>query len=144
VVFPSLGSVPTGTESIGAFKVVCYSGGTKTASGERVGTNVVAVDRSVIALGTKIYIDGVGWRTALDVGSGVKGRMLDIWMPTNADCRQWGAKNREVFLVGTATPAVPVTPSAPSDQSSSVPADSPVAPSAEVVVAANTAEQSGP
>jgi 3D (Asp-Asp-Asp) domain-containing protein len=103
VSFPALGAIPADVASIGTFKIVCYSLGPRTASGEPVGVNVVAVDPAVIALKTRLYIDGVGWRTALDTGTAVKGKILDIWMPTTADCAKWGAKNREVFKASSGT-----------------------------------------
>jgi 3D (Asp-Asp-Asp) domain-containing protein len=119
VVMPAVGDVPKGVANIGDFRVTCYSGGTRTASGERIGLETVAVDPLVIPLRSRIYIDGVGWRTALDTG--VYGKSLDIWMPTNADCSKWGAKMRAVFAaVGsplvpkaaetTDAPSTPVTP----------------------------------
>lgn len=57
---------------------VCGGSGV-TASGAptQVGTTI-AVDRSVIPLGTTVYIEGVGYRVAQDTGGAVKGRHIDI------------------------------------------------------------------
>ncbi|MGD9791907.1 MAG: 3D domain-containing protein [Acidimicrobiia bacterium] len=77
------------------------------------------MDKSVIPLWTEIYIDGVGWRTALDTGSAIRGNILDIWMPTLADCQSWGSRNRAVFareaLATTTTAAATTTTAAPPD-----------------------------
>lgn len=53
----------------------------KTASGLKVRPGIVAVDRRIIALGTKITIFGMGEYLAADTGGSIKGNRLDIWMP---------------------------------------------------------------
>ncbi len=62
--------------------VTCYDLGGMTASGAPVGSGTVAVDPSVVLLGSHIYVEGAGQRIALDTGGAVKGRRLDIWAPT--------------------------------------------------------------
>jgi 3D (Asp-Asp-Asp) domain-containing protein len=96
--FPAPGQVPDGTKSIGKFTVYCYALSGKTASGEPVSTDVVAVDPKVIKLRTRLYIDGVGWRTALDTGGAIKGNKLDIWLPSVSECRKWGKRTAEVYV----------------------------------------------
>jgi 3D (Asp-Asp-Asp) domain-containing protein len=96
--FPATGQVPAGTKSIGSFTVYCYALQGRTASGELVSTDVVAVDPKVIKLRTRMYIDGVGWRTALDTGGSIKGNKLDIWLPTVSECRKWGKRTAEVYV----------------------------------------------
>ncbi|HUN23419.1 MAG TPA: ubiquitin-like domain-containing protein, partial [Anaerolineales bacterium] len=49
-----------------------------TASGQRLTKGLVAVDRSLIPLGTRLYIPGYGFAVAADTGGGVKGRMIDL------------------------------------------------------------------
>src|SRR6185437_9878268 len=83
---PPAGSVSAASSSspgapLGTFEVTCYDLQGTTASGARTSTNTVAVDPSVIPLGTRIYIQGVGWRTAQDTGGAIKGHRLDIWEP---------------------------------------------------------------
>ena len=53
------------------------SGVTKSGAPTKVGTTI-AVDTSVIPLGSTVYIEGVGYRVAQDTGSAVKGRHIDI------------------------------------------------------------------
>ena len=60
-------------------KHICGMGLGLTASG--VPTEVgktIAVDPTVIPLGTTVYIEGIGFRVAQDTGSGVKGNHIDI------------------------------------------------------------------
>jgi uncharacterized protein YabE (DUF348 family) len=54
------------------------AGGTRTFSGERVRKGVVAVDRRVIPLRTKMYVAGYGMGEALDIGPAVIGRHIDV------------------------------------------------------------------
>lgn len=75
-----------------------YSLPGRTATGMPVGWGVVAVDPSVIPLGTKLTIPGYGEGVAADVGSGVRGSMIDLWFPTAAQARAWGRRTVTVTL----------------------------------------------
>ena len=86
------GSEPTA----GAYRLkvdtVAYHLPGRTASGLPVGKGVVAVDPRLIPLGTKLFVPGYGRAIAADVGVGIKGRIIDLWMPTDAAARRWGRK----------------------------------------------------
>jgi 3D (Asp-Asp-Asp) domain-containing protein len=69
-----------------------------TATGLPVGWGVVAVDPSVIPLGTKLTIPGYGEAVAADVGPGVRGAMIDLWFPTLAQARAWGRRTLTIAL----------------------------------------------
>ena len=58
-----------------------------------------AVDKSVIPLGTKLYIEGYGYAYANDVGSGVKGNMVDLYMESLQQCYFWGARTVKVYIL---------------------------------------------
>ena len=62
----------------------------RTASGVPVRKGVVAVDPRVIPLGTRLYIPGYGQGLAADVGTAIKGRIIDLWFPSTALARNWG------------------------------------------------------
>lgn len=64
----------------------------RTASGIPVRKGVVAVDPELIPLGTRLFVPGYGRGIAADVGVAIKGRIIDLWMPTNAAARKWGRK----------------------------------------------------
>jgi 3D (Asp-Asp-Asp) domain-containing protein len=64
----------------------------RTASGLPVGKGVVAVDPNVIPLGTPMYVPGYGKSVAADVGWAIKGRIIDLWMPTDRAARKWGRR----------------------------------------------------
>jgi cystine transport system substrate-binding protein len=69
-----------------------------TATGMPVGWGVVAVDPSVIPLGTRMTIPGYGEGVAADTGSAVHGATIDLWFPTLAQARAWGRRSVTVTL----------------------------------------------
>lgn len=94
---------------IGQFKITAYTpdpsenaGYSITADGTSLAGNewaIVAVDRSYWPLGTKFYIEGVGYVTARDVGGGIAGRnRFDLLVP-NGKAGSWGVQYRNVYLV---------------------------------------------
>jgi 3D (Asp-Asp-Asp) domain-containing protein len=85
---------------LGSFLVTCYDLTGVTASGEMAGPQSIAVDPSVIPLGTQIFVPGIGVRTADDTGGAIVGDHVDIWEPTYYACATWGAQVRPVYLVG--------------------------------------------
>jgi 3D (Asp-Asp-Asp) domain-containing protein len=69
-----------------------------TATGLPVGWGVVAVDPTVIPLGTRMTIPGYGEGVAADVGSGIRGATIDLWFPTVAQADQWGRRTVTITL----------------------------------------------
>jgi 3D (Asp-Asp-Asp) domain-containing protein len=70
----------------------CYDLPGRTATGMPVGRGVVAVDPSVIPLGSRLYVPGYGNGVAADVGGGIRGNIIDLWYPTFAECAAWGRR----------------------------------------------------
>lgn len=75
----------------------CYDLSGRTATGMPVGQGVVAVDPSVIPLGTRMYVPGYGNGVAADVGSGIQGATIDLWM-TPSQCAAWGRRTVTITL----------------------------------------------
>jgi 3D (Asp-Asp-Asp) domain-containing protein len=69
-----------------------------TATGLPVGWGVVAVDPSVIPLGTRMTIPGYGEGIAADTGSAVRGAMIDVWLPTHAQALAWGTRTVTIAI----------------------------------------------
>lgn len=71
-----------------------------TASGAKVQEGVtVAADTSVIPMGSKIYIEGIGWRTVQDRGGAVKGNKLDIYIPSHDSPMPYNKQKLNVWVV---------------------------------------------
>jgi 3D (Asp-Asp-Asp) domain-containing protein len=75
-----------------------YSMGGVTATGLPVGWGTVAVDPSVIPLGTRMTIPGYGEGVAADVGSAVRGAAIDLWFPTLDQAQAWGRRTVTITL----------------------------------------------
>jgi len=69
-----------------------------TATGAPTGWGVVAVDPSVIPLGTRMTIPGYGEGIAADTGSAIRGSRIDLWFPTVAQARAWGVRTVTITL----------------------------------------------
>jgi 3D (Asp-Asp-Asp) domain-containing protein len=59
---------------------------------------VVAVDPTVIPLGTRMYIPGYGPGIAADTGTAIKGLRIDLWFPTLEQTYQWGKRTVTITL----------------------------------------------
>ena len=70
-----------------------------TALGTPLRRGVVAVDRRVIPLGTKLYIEGYGYARAEDTGGAIKGNKIDLLFNTKAECRNFGRRNVKVYIL---------------------------------------------
>jgi 3D (Asp-Asp-Asp) domain-containing protein len=70
----------------------------RTATGMPVGWGVVAVDPTVIPLGTRLTIPGYGEGVAADTGGAVHGNTIDLWFPTLAQSRAWGRRTVTITL----------------------------------------------
>jgi 3D (Asp-Asp-Asp) domain-containing protein len=89
---PSTSPPPTAGGRQLVVSATCYDLPGRTATGMPVGQGVVAVDPSVIPLGSKLYIPGYGNGIAADVGTGIRGAMIDLWYPTFTQCAAWGRR----------------------------------------------------
>lgn len=71
-----------------------------TATGINLRSNpnakVIAVDPSLIPLGTKVWVEGYGQAIAGDTGGRIKGKKIDVYFPTKNQAYSWG--NRRVKI----------------------------------------------
>src|SRR5206468_3974504 len=71
-----------------------------TRSGLPVRWGLVAVDQSIIPLGSHLSIEGFGDTfLAADTGFGVIGHHVDIFFPDFEQCVQFGVQYREVLVM---------------------------------------------
>lgn len=101
---------PTGDNVIAVYtmKATAYdpSAGSRTASGTRARVGAVAVDPSVIALGSKLYIESTdswpsyGYAVAEDTGGAIKGNRIDLFFNSNATANKFGRRTVKVYVLG--------------------------------------------
>jgi 3D (Asp-Asp-Asp) domain-containing protein len=72
----------------------------RTATGLATSWGVVAVDPSVIPLGTRMTIPGYGVGVAADTGGSISGNVIDLWFPTVAQALAWGRRTVTITLRG--------------------------------------------
>lgn len=83
---------------VGIFETTAYThtgNRTKTGTWPKVGT--IAVDPTVIPLGTKMFIQGYGWGVAEDTGGLIKGNIIDLFMETEDECWEHGRRKVPVI-----------------------------------------------
>ena len=92
------------TCSATAYTCEGYVGHTYSGTLARVGA--IAVDPTVIPLGTKMYVvsnDGqyvYGYCVAEDIGGGIKGNTIDLYFDTYAECWDFGVRMCTVYILG--------------------------------------------
>ncbi|MDN5346531.1 MAG: hypothetical protein PWP65_95 [Clostridia bacterium] len=74
--------------------------GNPTATGIYPHRGIVAVDPSLIPLGTKLYVEGYGYAEAQDTGGLIIGRRIDVFMESEEEAIQWGRKRVKVKILG--------------------------------------------
>lgn len=92
----------------------------RTADGTHAKVGVVAADPRVLPLGTRIRVSQAGRYSGdyivRDTGQHVKGKRLDVYVPTYTAARRFGVRR---VLVTVITPAQAALPSTGSRQSES-------------------------
>jgi peptidoglycan DL-endopeptidase CwlO len=87
----SVAPAPAGARTI-TVTATAYSGSGATATGLPAGWGTIAVDPSVIPLGTRLSIPGYGSGVAADTGSAVSGSTIDLWFPSREQALAWGRR----------------------------------------------------
>lgn len=86
-----------------AYTASCEGCSGITATGVNIKDNpnqkVIAVDPSVIPLGSKVYVEGYGEATAADTGGAIKGDRIDIFIPSEQDAINFGVKQVKVTIL---------------------------------------------
>lgn len=76
----------------------CFGCSGKTYSGTLVRHGTLAVDPSLIPLGTRVYIPGYGMGKAEDIGGGIKGERIDLGFE-DVSKGWWHAQWTDVYLL---------------------------------------------
>lgn len=81
--------------SRGSFTATAYCLRGRTAMGHGVRRGIIAADPRVLKLGSSINLGAGAYSGSYlvsDTGSRVKGRKIDIWMPSCAEARRFGRR----------------------------------------------------
>lgn len=76
-----------------------------TYSGTRAHPGVVAVDKDIIPLGSKLYIESLdstrdyGFASAEDTGSAIKGKRIDLFISDHDRAMKYGRRNVRVYVL---------------------------------------------
>ncbi|KAA0941000.1 DUF348 domain-containing protein [Sporosarcina sp. ANT_H38] len=77
------------------------SGITRTGINLRANPNlkVIAVDPSLIPLGSKVWVEGYGYAVAGDTGGAIKGKKIDLHVPTEKDAYKFGRRQVKIKII---------------------------------------------
>lgn len=93
----------TFTMTATAYTANCGGCSGVTATGMNLKANpnakVIAVDPSVIPLGTKVYVEGYGEAIAGDTGGSINGNRIDVFVPNDQQARNWGVRTVTVKVL---------------------------------------------
>lgn len=99
-------SEPAGREfyvTATAYTAYCTGCSGITATGIDLKANphlkVIAVDPSVIPLGSKVWVEGYGYAIAGDTGGAIKGNKIDIFVPTKEQAYAFGRKSVRIKII---------------------------------------------
>ncbi|WP_153723273.1 G5 and 3D domain-containing protein [Sporosarcina cascadiensis] len=103
----SRGNEPSGGREFyanaSAYTAYCNGCSGRTATGIDLRANpnlkVIAVDPSVIPLGSKVWVEGYGYAVAGDTGGAIKGNRIDLHMPTKAAAYQFGRRTVKIKVI---------------------------------------------
>lgn len=73
--------------------------GNNTSSGIYPHYGVVAVDPTRIPMGTRLYVEGYGYATALDKGGAIKGNRIDLFFESESEAMSWGLRRAKVYIL---------------------------------------------
>ena len=86
-----------------AYTANCAGCSGVTATGINLNNNrnmkVIAVDPSVIPLGSRVHVEGYGEAIAGDTGGAIKGNKIDVHVPTKSEAHSWGRRNVKVTIL---------------------------------------------
>lgn len=92
----------TSTSKSTSYRATAYCLKGRMANGSGVRRGVVAADPRVLPLGTRIQLNAgsySGTYVVADTGGAVKGRILDIWVPSCSEAMRFGRRSVSVSVL---------------------------------------------
>jgi 3D (Asp-Asp-Asp) domain-containing protein len=87
----------------GSFTATAYCLKGRTALGHGVRRGIIAADPRVLRLGSRVNLGGgaySGQYLVSDTGGRIKGRRIDIWVPSCAEARRFGRRTVTLGVLG--------------------------------------------
>jgi 3D (Asp-Asp-Asp) domain-containing protein len=85
-----------------SFHATAYCLKGRTASGAQVRTGMIAADPRVLPLGTVVHLRAgsyTGTYTVLDTGGRIRGRVIDVYVPTHREAMQFGRRSVKIKVL---------------------------------------------
>jgi 3D (Asp-Asp-Asp) domain-containing protein len=92
-------SVRAAGASRGAFSATAYCFSGRTAMGHGVRRGLIAADPRVLPMGSRVYINAGPWSGTYlvsDTGGAIKGKRIDIWVPSCGEARRFGRRSVQI------------------------------------------------
>ncbi len=89
------------------FTATAYSLRGRTASGRPVSRGLIAADRRVLPIGTRVRLHAgsySGEYVVADTGGAVRGRKIDIWMPSTSEAMRFGRRPVKLTVLSRVRP----------------------------------------
>lgn len=86
--------------SRGAFSATAYCFSGRTAMGHGVRRGLIAADPRVLKMGSRVYINAGQWSGTYlvsDTGGAIKGKRIDIWVPSCGEARRFGRRSVQIY-----------------------------------------------
>ncbi|MGH9847198.1 MAG: 3D domain-containing protein [Blastocatellia bacterium] len=84
------------------FRATAYALWGRTRSGAYVRRGVIAADPRVLPLGSVVQVKAGDWSgtyTVHDTGGRIKGKIIDVWVPSNKEARKFGRRNVKLHVL---------------------------------------------
>ncbi|WP_230199556.1 G5 and 3D domain-containing protein [Bacillus testis] len=86
-----------------AYTAGCNGCSGTTATGYDLRSNpnakIIAVDPSVIPLGSKVFVEGYGYAIAADTGGAIRGNKIDVFFSSKSKAYQWGKRSVKIRII---------------------------------------------
>ena len=92
-----------------SFVATAYSLRGRTASGRLVSKGLIAADRRILPLGTRVRLEAgsySGEYLVADTGGAVRGRRIDIWLPSTREAMRFGRRPVKLTVLTRVRPRV--------------------------------------
>ncbi|MEP6743753.1 MAG: 3D domain-containing protein [bacterium] len=85
-----------------SYVATAYSLRGRTASGRMVSRGLIAADPRVLPLGSRVRLDHPGYSgeyVVADTGGAIRGRHIDIWIPTSREAMRFGRRTVKLTVL---------------------------------------------